>query len=1145
MSSSSPFGFMVFHSNRMEGLLELLLTYVKERPLSPLQSETILVQSNGMKHWLTLSLASTSALGICAATRMELPSSQLWHIYRQVLGADRLPARMPLDKAPLVWRILRRLPHWLNDARFAPLAYYLAEDPQGTRAFGLAQQLADVLDGYQNYRVDWLEHWAQGQDVLDAQRPMPATQVWQAAMWRDLLQDVQAGLPPAHRAFVSRSDVHHAFLHTLSHWPLDKPLTGLPPRLMVFGITALPMQTLQALAALARFIPVLMFVHNPSQEHWGHLTESVVPVGHPLLASWGKHGRDYIQAVEDFEPKNAQGQPLERVPFFIDPVEEAKEQGTPPSALQRLQSAVLHMAEPPIEPIALAPNDDSIQFVQTHSMQREVDCLHDRLLAWLDADPHLQPQDIMVMVPDMAAFAPHIHAVFGRFKPLATLNNDASRYLPYSVSDTTTHADPLVQALQTLLQLPQLRLSLNDWLALLQVQALRERFGLSAHDVATLQEWLSNAGVRWGLDAEHRQAWGMSSELADANQNTWSFGLQRLLLGYAQGGQSDAPEVWQERLGQAGVDGLDAPLIGGLLRWLQAMTHSLHLLTQPHTPTEWVQLLQALVQRFFKATDEPTQRLLDRVLAPLEDWLSDCQLAGFDSPLPLTVVRTHWLAQMDAIGLQRRFMGGGVQFATLMPMRAIPFKVVCLLGMNDGVYPRSPAPRDFDLMSHTGLGRAGDRARREDDRYLFLEAVLSARQRLYVSWQGRRASDHAELPPSVLVGQLMDYLNQCHQVSQQTPPVFQARLQPLQPFSTQYFDAASGFVTYAKDWSSARLAASQTLATPSAKTPSAATTQPPTALDTNALKLLLRRPQEVYFVHHLQARLDKPQTPDIADEPFAPDALTQFQLQQELLHNSDPLATVRQWRMQGRMALGDLGELQKDHMLQLRQTMLHSLAPWLSDSDSPLETQSLRLEASGLSLQLQWGGSSTHWVQRQDGSVLHTVLRAGQVMNKKVPRLHTLCDTWVDHLCANAAGYATTSVLCGSDGLLGLSPLPQDQAQALLRDLGEVYLAAWVQPLPLASESACAWLVAQANASASNSPAQNAQQALAIARNCFEGGFHMGELQKSSYLQRAFERFDDIWPAMQPWAERVFHPLLLASSVLTPPASETVQESET
>ena len=301
MTSPSSSGFMVFHSNRMEGLLELLLSYVKERPLSPLQSETILVQSNGMKHWLTLSLAHTSALGICAATRLELPSSQLWQIYRSVLGADKLPAHMALDKAPLVWRILRRLPEWLKDPCFLPLAHYLGDDTQGSRAFGLAQQLADVLDGYQNYRADWLEHWAAGRDELDRGQTLPPTQAWQAAMWRDLLEDVQAHLPVGQIGFQARSDVHKAFMQALKSLSPQQLSTTLPPRLLVFGITALPMQTLEALVALGRFIPVLMFVHNPSREHWGHLTESLVPEGHPLLAAWGKHGRDYLHAIDNFE----------------------------------------------------------------------------------------------------------------------------------------------------------------------------------------------------------------------------------------------------------------------------------------------------------------------------------------------------------------------------------------------------------------------------------------------------------------------------------------------------------------------------------------------------------------------------------------------------------------------------------------------------------------------------------------------------------------------------------------------------------------------------------------------------------------------------------------------------------------------------
>ena len=1141
MTQGKTSGFMVFHSNRMEGLRDLLVQYVKDRPLPPLASETILVQSNGMKHWLTLSLAAPDALGICAATQLALPSSALWQIYRTVLGADKLPTHMPLDKSPLVWRIMRRLPAWLDDPRFTPLAHYLQEDTQGLRALGLAQQLADVLDGYQNYRVDWLHHWAGGKDQLHAQLPLPPTQAWQAALWRDLLADVKAHLPAPDSSFISRSDVHQAFVQALQHWPVRKPLAGLPPRLMVFGITALPMQTLQALAALGRFIPVLMFVHNPSFAHWGHLSDQGVAQGHPLLAAWGKHGRDYLHAINELEDKDELGAALHRVNVFIDPAQEAHEAEQTPSALQQLQSAVLHMAEPPSEPIPLEPGDDSISFAQTHSMQRELEVLHDRLLAWLDADPRLQPSDIMVMVPDMAAFAPHIQAVFGRFTPTPASEQTASRHLPYSVADTTSQADPVIQALQTLLQLPQLRISLNDWLALFQVQAVRERFAVSQNDVVRLQGWLAQAGVRWGLDAQHRQAWGISTALPDAEQNTWGFGLQRLLLGYAQGELSPAP--WHNTLGQAGINGLDAPLVASVLRWLQAMDHSLHILSAMHTPTRWVQHLQDLIERFFTAHDEPTQRLLEGVLAPLEDWLSDCQLAQFDAPVSLSVVRSHWLAQMDAVSLQRRFMGGGVQFATLMPMRAIPYQVVCLLGMNDGVYPRSPAPRDFDLMSHPGLGRAGDRARREDDRYLFLEAVLSARQRLYISWQGRRASDHAVLPPSVLVGQLMDHLNVCHRLPDGAEPAYSARLQPLQAFSAQYADPASGFVTYAQDWAASRQAATQHNATQAH--PMLATAHAPLTLNNQALALLLRHPQEVYFQHRLQTRLDSPAAPHDEDEPFAQDNLSQFILLQELLHSNAQANTLAQWKMQGRLALGDMGTLQQAQMMKLRDALWAYLDPWLHQCQPLTELHSLRLAGAGVTLDLQWGGPAHRWYRRADSGVLHIALRPGKVMDKKRPRLHTLTDVWIAHLCANAAGESTTSVLCATDGLLSLLPLGPAQAQQHLIDLGEVYLQAWAQPLPLACKTACAWLTAQTCAPEKNSPAQTARQATAKARSVFEGGFGMGEVQQSPSLQRAFPQFDDIWPAMQAWAHKVYGPLLQACNVASLSASPDASEGQT
>ena len=1138
---------MVFHSNRMESLCELLVQFVKAHPLPPLAAETVLMQSNGMKHWLSLALANDTALGICAATRLELPASQLWQIYRSILGADKLPAHMPLDKAPLVWRILRRLPEWLQDPRFAPLAHYLGEDQQGSRAFGLAQQLADVLDGYQNYRADWLEHWAAGRDVLDRGQALPPNQLWQAAMWRDLLADVQVHGPVEQTGFLARSDVHKAFMQALKRMSPHQWPAGLPPRLLVFGITALPMQTLEALVALGRFMPVLMFVHNPSREHWGHLTESLIPEGHPLLAAWGKHGRDYLHAIDAFEATDLNAAPFTRVPMFIDPVQEALEAGQAPSVLQQLQSAVLRLETPPPAPALLQQADASIQFVQTHSAQREVDVLHDHILAWLDDNPQLQPKDIMVMVPDMATFAPHIHAVFGRFQQ--TEHQTGSRHLPYAVADTTPHQEPMVQALQSLLQLPQARLSLSEWMGLFQVESVRTRYGLQAQDVQDLHTLLSDAGIRWGLDAAHREHWGMQAEALDSAQNTWVFGLQRLLLGYAMGPTDHQHATWQNTLAQTGIDGLDAPVVAGLLRSLQDLQLSLHQLSQDHTPLEWVQLLQALLARFFKVTDDASQRLLDRMLLPLEEWMSDCQLAHFNSPLPLAVVRSHWLAQMDSGSLQKRFMGGGVQFATLMPMRAIPFKVVCLLGMNDGAYPRAPAPRDFDLMSQPAHGRAGDRARREDDRYLFLEALLSARERLYVSWQGRRTSDHAKLPPSVLVAQLLDHLKLCHALSkapaahaeESTKPAFEAPLQPLQPFSAKYFTQGSGFATFAADWEAARVRHTNTHqanaagpAMPSAEVaeacyPKVAT--PFTNLTEQELGLLLRRPEDVHFRFNLQVRLDQPPEASEEDEPFDTPGLQLFVLDQSVLYSDEPDVQLLQLQRQGQLALSGFGQLQQDQMRLMRTKVLGHISAWLSKPGQAMPAQVLHLKEHGVDLALRWGGDTSIWRQLAKDEALQINLRPGKVLSKSgQARLSTLASLWLGHLSANAAGVSTTSLQSGEDGVVGLAPLSAEDAHRLLADLVAVYRQAWQQPLPLACQTACAWLMATHAPSGALKPVDEVNdKAHAAALQAFEGDFNRpGEWHASTCLQRAFPEFENLWPDLPMWAERVYGPMLQA-----------------
>jgi len=643
--------------------------FLRGHPLGPLQPELFLVQSNGMKHWLEQALADDAALGICAATRIELPASFLWQAYRAVLGEAAVPEHLPFDKSALTWRLLRLLPQVTrDDACYAPLAHYLADDADGRRAYQLAQQIADVFDGYQQYRADWLSRWEAGVDE-DA----PPDQRWQPQLWRVLQADVGAALAQS-----SRAAVHEAFVRRMAAWGAGVPRPAkLPPRIIVFGISALSMQTVRALAELGRVCQVLMVVQNPCRHYWGHVVEGrhllaarsryrQKPTGeralaalptdelalhqesHALLASWGKQGRDYLHLLDEFDQTENQAHLLPRADLFTDPLE----QDGPPTRLRRLQSGILNLEPAPALPAPIAL-DESLCFVTAHSAQREVEVLHDYLLGLLDADPALSPRDILVMVPDMTQFVSHIQAVFGRFA------QGHPRHLPYSVADASARQQPLVQALERLLHLPGSRVAFADWLALFEVDAVRRRFALTQSDIDQLRSWLEEAGLRWGLDAQHRVHWGLETQVDGVEQNTWRFALRRLLLGYAQG----AEQPWEGVLGVGGISGLGAQRVGALSQWLAAVQDTLQALSGEHAPSQWVAILRGVLERFFLGVDEADERLLNRLRDTLLAWQQLCDAAQLTQPVPLVVVREHWLGQMEAQSLTQRFFGGGVQFA--------------------------------------------------------------------------------------------------------------------------------------------------------------------------------------------------------------------------------------------------------------------------------------------------------------------------------------------------------------------------------------------------------------------------------------------------------------------------------------------------
>lgn len=1112
-------GFMVLHGNRLEDLRDLLTEFLRAQPLPPLTPEVILVQSNGMKHWLEMALAD-SALGICAATRLELPSGYLWQVYRNVLGADAVPPHMPFDKSHLVWRLVRLLPVLAaSQPVYAPLQRYLAQDGDGRKRYQLALQVADVFDAYQSYRADWLTDWAAGHDVLRGHDGQPGAlaeaHAWQAQLWRDLRADVGPELAEA-----SRASVHARFMAALraqlaQNQAMGQRPAGVPPRLVVFGISSLPMQTVEALAQLGQVCQVLMLVQNPCQYYWGDIvaghdqlraqlrhrqsTRPTASDSHPLLASWGKQGRDYLHLLDDFDNVALYRQRMHRVDVFVDPVAEPEA----PTLLHQLQSGILNL-EPAHNALDakrdVRPGDDSIRLVTCHGAQREVEVLHDRLLAWFDADPALMPRDVMVMVPDMAAFAPHIQAVFGRFAA------GQVRHIPYSVADTTPRQSPLVQALELLLSLPTSRVSLADWLSLFEVAAVRQRFGIDEADVAQLHDWLAQAGVRWGLDARHRMAWGVPAGVPGLDQNTWAFGLRRLLLGYAVG--AGAP--WGATLPQAALNGLDASVVSALLDWVEAVNETLQELSGNKPPAQWEPLLTGIIERFFLAADDADERLIQRCLAPLGVWLQACEAAQLDTPLPLDVVREHWLSQIEESSLQQRFFGGGVQFGTLMPMRSIPFQVICLLGMNDGDYPRQKAARDFDLMDVSW--RAGDRSRREDDRYLFLEALLSARQKLYISWQGHRATDNSEQPPSVLVAQLLDYL----QTGWQGAP--EPQQQPLQAFSEAYFLQDSPVQSYATDW--ARVHEQPVFQAPGTNHPALAAASALTLAD---LRQLLRQPVEVFFKTRLRVRLDTLDELEQTEEPFALNGLEQYHAGQQLLDAAELPTALEQMRLSGQLPMAAFGQRLAAELQAKTQVVLDRQGEWRLRYPEPLPAQSIDLQVGGISLT-----GTLEGLCRGDAGWLQLNQRVGAVLEgekeARTARVHVVVGLWVQHLAACASAMPVTSVQLGLDGQIIFAALPQADALRMLQGLVTAYLAAWERPLPVACKTAWAYLQAQAQAErlALTDPDKEPKDPHEVAQTVFEGARRAGERDESAYLARAFESYDEIEAELPDWAERLY-----------------------
>ena len=1106
LSSTVATGLLILQGNKAEQLANTVLEFLARHPLRPLEPEIVLVQSNGVAEWFRMAMAAHS--GICAASQVELPGRFLWRSYRQILGSHSVPLHSPVDKSALTWRLLRDLPGLVGQQVFTPLARYLQpQDPD--RLWQLAGRLADLFDQYQVYRPDWLGDWAEGRDHLacgqGAGTSVPPEQLWQPALWRAIL----AGLTDAQRQAI-RPQIHqralgalHAGAHSAS---ADKLATAvqLPRRVVLFGVSQLPLPLLELLAALAPYTQVILAVPNPCRFHWADAIdgrellalerrrhplrrgtqlaalplESLHAHAHPLLVSWGRQGRDFVRQLDAFDDAQTMAErfALPRVDLFEEgEADDASWLAQVQNRIRDLVPLAEHGAR------ALAASDTSIVFHSAHSALREVEVLHDQLLTLLAQPPGgtaLAPRDMVVMVPDIEQFAPAIRAVFGQ------LARDDARYIPWGIADLTARAShPFVGALDWLLRLPQQRCTLSEIKGLLDVPAIAQRLGLTAPDADQLGAWIADAGVRWGLDGAQRAGLGLA---ACENQNTLHFGLERMLLGYAAGNaQFDGIAAWDD------IGGLEAELAGVLASLLRRLREWADTCQTVARPSQWTERFRVLLAAFAAPVDEGDRQLMQALEAALGDWLAACEEAQFDDPLPLAIAREAWQQALDAPHLSQRFRSGGVTFCTLLPLRAIPFEVVCLLGMNDGDYPRRSPRSDFDLMALPGTSRPGDRSRQGDDRQLMLEALLSARRVLYVSWAGRSARDNSEQPPSVLVAQLRDYLEAGWGASALRARTTQ---HPLQPFSRRYFEGNAALSTHAREWRRAH-------ETPPLRTDALAA-PPATFQDACLAKVTLarlgsfvRHPARSFLRERLGVVFDTVSEQISDDESFAVDGLDGYQLVSDVLASLDAAATAQspapppvkavtealaQLRAAGRLPMAGLGERAQQALLAelvpMAQAWHAQRAVWNkdaarvradvtrpsnSDAINNIAVSACCISAGGqFDLNFHTPVVLDDWLgplrSADDGRVATLQRSASRVLQAspaapQAPRLRPdkLLHAWLHALAAAASKAPLHGVLVARDATVTWPPMDTALAQQVLGDVLALWQAQWQAPAPL------------------------------------------------------------------------------------------------
>lgn len=926
-------GLWLFRASRLEALLdplEALLSHLP--PASPLASQTVLVGHPGMRHWLRDGLARKRRGGIVAHLDIVLPSPWLDGLARRVLGEPLLGIRA-WQREVLRWRLLPLLPQ-LDEPRVTAA---LATDTDGREAFALADRLAAALSPLMVYREGWLRSWDDGREAVAGD-----------ALLRGAWRALRRGSASRHRG--------ERLVALARRLREGTPPTGLDDcPLHVFGLNHLPPLELDVLRALARHRPVVFHVADPCREHWVGLPSGreamqralnredrgeseFLALDHPLLAAWGRLGQHFLLELENGE--------LALEERSCRDWEERRDDHAPQALLARLQRSLLlndmaALAAPTGHSREAARADASLRVHACATPLRELEVLHDALCDAFATVDGLQPAEVVVVSPHIERYRALIPAVFGE-------PGRRDGPWPYHLADiplAATH--PIYRALDTALALPTRRLTAQGVLDLLDIDAVAMRFGLDGGARDTLRHALARGRVAWGLDGADRARFGAPED--DAHSFAW--GLDRALAGHVFGGRE--PEVLALPDGQRvlPIDGMNddvAEVLGRAHALLLELREWAGLGTATLPPEDWSALLQRRVEALLgaPALDTDGREALDAakglIVALREEWRD----AGLGAPLRWAAVREALLAKLAAVPERQRFLIGGITFCGMVPQRAIPFRVVAVLGLDEGALPRHVEDGGLDLRRRKP--QRGDRDLASDDRYLFLETVMAARERLHLSHVGIGANDGRPRNPAAPLAELLDTLARFADV-------------PGADASRTLFDTTAGTWPWQRraPLQPAALVAALATATASTVHGTPAIAAAASALpDLDSLCRFFQQPAQQVLRHAYGVRLDALEDDRLDDsEPLLPrsdprDAWAKRMVLDALTRGDDAIdaAPPEAWRLAGRLPPGALGRAAWDEEAEKARKALAALRPVENGLPWPLppaQSRPVRLPLQG------------------------------------------------------------------------------------------------------------------------------------------------------------------------------------------------------